>query len=204
MNRYALNARPIGSGVSRPAKFWSASVAIAVESVEDFFNHVGILWESAISVTNSSDVNVTRQLVMLMSQSIRVSNADAFTRIQAAASSVSVSVGIFAPVLVGKAWQLISSVATGVVVSSAFTRKCFFNAIEAVREIAVSRFGYLIKISAAQPIQEGTYAHFTVFGYYAPYERTTVVPAPDERTTVVPLDLRESILPAAITSVKVI
>jgi hypothetical protein len=186
MDRYALNTRTLGAGISVPQTYWSAAIDIIVfESYAEFTQYTGVLMQSSVSLTVSSVIDTIRTAAISADLNVTVSTAAAATRVQFLLSRVTTSVSSSFTLIAGLLQKFSSNVLFGAQTVTAFTAKRYMQASQAVQDVITAVAGTQARISASQVIQVTSTSTFTSFGEYAPAERYIIVEQEDRDTEVV-------------------
>lgn len=179
MNRYPLNSRTLGSGISVPESYWAATINVIVSATDNFTLYTGVYFSSSTLIRAVTIANFIRTANIALAQTIQVLPTAVVNRVTRFASSTNIHIDTVATFASGLLQLMKSSVYTGVETSSEFTRKLALVASQVVEVAVVGVFGNVQQWFASQDVIETATTNFTSFGEYASSDRYTIVPAED-------------------------
>lgn len=186
MNRYPLNARTLGSGISVPQTYWDATIDLIVfDSYAEFTQYTGVLMSSSVSLTANTVVNTIRSAAVSANNVFTVSTAATATRVLQFTASITNTVNTSFTVISGLLQTFSSSVLFGAQTVTAFTTKRYMQISQAVQDVITAIAGTQSLVSASQNVGITSTSNFTSFGEYAPAERYIIVEQEDRDTEVV-------------------
>jgi hypothetical protein len=169
VNRYSLNAKSVGSGVSVLQKYITAAVSVVVNTSATFIRTVQMVSTTVVEESSSVlayikvDIRAVKDIVVNTVSSVEVG-------LQHLASS---------------------SIVTGVNSSVNFLRVTFTSVAQAVVNSVTAGFGYVMNLVMSQPVMEVAVAPPSVFGTYADDSRTIVVDSVD---SLIDLDAQSRVI----------
>lgn len=185
MNRYPLNARTLGAGISVPQIYWSAVVDIIVfDSYAEFTQYTGVLVQSMVTMSVSTTVSTIRSAAISAYNTFAVDITANVTRIQRMAAQMNATVSSSFTAIAGLLKFVTSAITFGVDSSVNSTRRVALTAQQVVQDTTTAIFGLMKLWTANQTVQEVSTANFTSFGEYAPAERYIIVDSEDRDTEV--------------------
>lgn len=180
MNRYPLNSRTLGSGVSVPESYWAATLNIVVTTALDNFTVLtGVLIQSAVIIRVVTTTGFIRSAAISAAQTMQVNATAAANRVAFLVSAVQVRVNTFTTAIAGLLQSVTSSVFTGMDATMYATANRFMQVAQSVQELATAGFGTVRNWFASQNVVETGTVNFTSFGEYASSDRYTIVPPED-------------------------
>lgn len=186
MNRYSLNARTLGSGVSVPETYWASTLNVAlVYTLDNFVVLTGVFVQSSILLRASANVGFIRSAYFAaenVMQMVPTTTAYIKQFMRATQSNVVSPITAFS---VGLLQRIASSVYTGITVATAFLRTTFFTGNQSVEEVTDVDAGTLSLITATtNNIRVTSTVIFTAFGQYASGNRALIVSPEDTNIEV--------------------
>lgn len=180
MNRYSLNSRTLGSGISVPERYWGGTINVVVTTALDNFTvYTGVLFESAVFIEVTSTTGFIKTASIAASMIAQAVIVAPVTRIAHLVSSVPVTVDTTSSFIAGVLRLFGSSVTTGVNVVASATANRFLHISQNVVETTAAAFGKIVSWVASQNVIESNTANFTSFGEYASSDRYIIVPQED-------------------------
>jgi len=185
VNRYPLNARTLGSGVSVPETYWASALNVTlVYALDNFSVLVGVFAESSILLSASTSVGFIRSAhfaAETLMQMVPTTTAFLKRFVSAAQSNVVTPVATF----ISGIRQLVTSVVyTGITTATAFLRRAFLFSNQQVQETAAVDAGIKGLIYANESVQITSTSTFTAFGQYASGNRALIVSPEDTNIEV--------------------
>lgn len=177
MNRYPLNSRTLGSGVSVPEKYWEAAINVVVSTAVASVQILrGVFIESSTVVAANSTNAFKRFAALAATLTIRISETFTATRVQKMLAAIQFNVTSAFAASVGVLRLMASAVATGVETEINTKVTQFLIISQNITDTITAVFGTILTWGAAQNVQvQNTLANFTAFGEYAPAERYIIV-----------------------------
>lgn len=185
MNRYPLNARTLGAGITVPNKYWQATQHIMVmDTMAEFGTLRGVFLESNIQIAVSATTNFLRTAHIAADMVAQISSSFSSARMQHLVSDVHLTVANTFNASVGLLKLLASAVTFGVQGSVNTTVEAFMAAEQVIQETASAVFGVVQRMLSSQQVRVDITANLTAFGEYAPDERYIIVDSEDRDTEV--------------------